>query len=120
MSGSNEFAGQWKDTSYLQRHADLTLRLDSQTLHLSYPSAGQYVDVPFDGVEVAVHGPHAPEGVTCTARLSGREIFLLMKRNGKALTQDSLELSNDGKFITYSWWNPDRPAEKGIFVYQKK
>jgi hypothetical protein len=121
MSGSNDFAGQWRDTSYLQRHADLMLRLDSQTLHLSYPSAGQYVDAPFSGVDAAVHGPHAPEGMTCTVRLAGtREIFLLMKRNSKALTQDSLELSNDGRVITYSWWNPDRPADKGVFVYEKQ
>jgi hypothetical protein len=28
LSGSNDFAGQWQDTSYLQRHADMTLRLD--------------------------------------------------------------------------------------------
>ena len=61
MSGSNDFAGQWRDTSYLQRHADMTLRLDSQTLHISYPSAGQYIDAPLDGVDAVVHGPHAPE-----------------------------------------------------------
>lgn len=43
------FAGQCRDASYLQGHADLTLRLNSQTGHLSYPSAGQYVDAAFDG-----------------------------------------------------------------------
>src|SRR5213595_3978919 len=31
ISGSNGFAGQWRDTSYIQRHSDLTLRLDGQT-----------------------------------------------------------------------------------------
>ncbi len=41
MSGSNDFAGQWRDTTYLQRHADMTLRLDSQMLHISYARAGQ-------------------------------------------------------------------------------
>src|SRR5437588_8434394 len=30
MSGSNDFAGQWQDTSYLQRHAEMTLGLDRQ------------------------------------------------------------------------------------------
>src|SRR6202041_2831331 len=42
LSGANDFVGQWQDTSYLQRHADMTLSLDSQTLHISYPGAGQY------------------------------------------------------------------------------
>jgi hypothetical protein len=101
VSGSNDFAGQWWDPSYLQRHADLTLRLDSQTLHISYPSAGQYVDAPLDGVDAAVHGPHAPEGVTYTARLDGRrEISTLTKRDGKTLTQGYFELSDDGRVIT--------------------
>jgi hypothetical protein len=120
MSGSNDFAGQWRDPSYLQRHADMTLRLDSQTLHISYPSAGQYVDAPLNGVEAAVHGPHAPEGVTYTVRLVGRrEISTLTKRNGKPLTQGSLELSDDGTVITESWWNSGQPADKSVFVYEK-
>jgi hypothetical protein len=121
ISGSNDFAGQWRDTSDLQRHADLTLRLDSQTLHLSYPSAGQYIDAPLDGVDAAMHGPHAPEGTTYAVRLAGRrEVLSLTKRNGKVLTQGSLKLSNDGRIITDSWWNPDRPADKGTLVYEKK
>ena len=121
MSGSNDFAGQWRDTSYLQRHADMTLRLDSQTLHIGYPSAGQYIDAPLDGVDAAVHGPHAPEGLTYTVRLVGqRKILTLEKRNGKALTQGSLELSDDGRVITESWWNPDRPTGKGTLVYERK
>ena len=120
-SGSSGFAGQWRDTSYLQRHADMTLRLDSQTLHLSYPIAGQHVDAPFDGVDAAVQGPHAPEGVTYAVRLAGRrEIRTLTKRSGKALTQGSLQLSDDGRVITDSWWNPGQPNGKGTFVYEKK
>jgi hypothetical protein len=121
ISGSNDFAGQWRDPGYLQQHAEMVLRLDSQTLHISYPSGGQYIDAPLDGVDAAMHGPHAPEGVTYAVRRVGRrEISILTKRNGKALTQDSLELSNDGRVITYSWWDPDRPNDQGRFVYEKK
>jgi len=121
MSGSNDFAGQWRDTSDLQRHADMTLTLDSQTLHIGYPSAGQYIDAPLDGVEATVHGPHAPEGLTYTVRSVGqRKILTLEKRNGKALTQGSLELSGDGRVITESWWNPDKPTGKGTLVYERK
>jgi hypothetical protein len=121
MSGSNDFAGQWRDPGYLQRHADLTLRLDTQTLHISYPSAGQDVNAPLDGVDAAVHGPHASEGVTYSVRSVGRrEISILTKHNGKALTQESLELSDDGRVVTESWWNPGQPADKGTFVYERK
>jgi len=121
ISGSKGFAGQWRDTSYLQRRAEMTLRVDSQTLHLSYPSAGQYVDASFDGVDAAVQGPHAPDGITYSVRLVGqREIHTLTKRNGKALTQGSLELSKDGSVVTISWWKPGQPTDKGTLVYEKK
>lgn len=121
MSGSNDFAGEWQDTSYLQRHAEMTLRLDRQTLHIGYPNAGLYIDAPFDGVDAAAHGVHAPEGLTYTAKLVGeREIHTLAKRNGQTLTQGSLELSADGRIITDTWWNPDRPYDKGMLVYEKQ
>jgi hypothetical protein len=121
MSGSGDFAGQWQDTSYLERHADMTLKLDSETLHIGYPGGGQYVDAPFDAVDVPVQGPHAPEGMTYTARLVGRrEIHTLSKRNAKALIEGSLELSRDGRTITESWWNPGEANDKGTFIYKKK
>jgi hypothetical protein len=121
MSGSNGFAGQWQDTSYLQQHADMTLKLDSQTLHIGYPEAGQYIDAPLDGVETPMSGPHAPEGVTYAAHLVGRhEILTLSERNGTPIIQGSLELSGDGRVITDSWWSPSQPTDKGKLVYEKK
>lgn len=121
ISGSDGFAGQWRDTSYLQQHAEMTLRLDSQTLHIGYPNAGQYVDAPLDGVDAALHGAQAPEGVNYVIRSSGKlEFLVLTKRSGRVLTQGSLELSNDGRVITYSWWNPSQPSDKGTLVYDKQ
>ncbi len=121
ISGFNDFAGQWRDISYLQRRAEMTLRLDSQALHISYPNATLYIDLPFNGVETDVRGYLAPGGITYAVRRAGRrEILSLTKRNGKVLTHGSLELSKDGRTITDSWWNPDRPADKGALVYEKQ
>lgn len=121
LSGSNDFTGQWRDMSYLLRHTDMSIRVDGQTLHIGYTSAGQYVDAPLDGVDAAMHGTHAPQGTTYAVRLGGRRKFLyLTKRNGKVLTQGSLELSGDGRVITESWWNPDQPSGRGTLVYEKK
>jgi hypothetical protein len=120
LSGSNDFAGQWRDTSYLQQHSDMTLRLDNQALHIDYPSADQHIDAQLDGVEAAVLGP-APEGTTLAVRPAGnREFLIVTKRQGKVFSQGSLKLSNDGRIITDSWWNPDRPADKGTLVYDKR
>jgi hypothetical protein len=122
ISGSNGFVGQWRDTSYLQRHADMTLRLDSQTLHIAYPCAGQYIDAPLDGLDASVHGPYVPEGTTYAVRLAGQREFITSKKhNGQVITQGSLELSRDGRIITESWWNPGQPSGKeGTFVYERK
>jgi hypothetical protein len=99
----------------------MTLRLDNQVLHIDYPSAGQYIDASLDGVEAVVHGPHALDGTTYAARLARRrELLYLTKRNGKVLTQGSLKLSNDGRAIIDSWWNTDRPNEKGTLAYGKQ
>jgi len=121
VSGSNGFAGQWRDTSYLVQHADMTLRLDGQTLHIGYSNAGQYIDARLDGIDAAVNGPHAPEGVIYEAWLVGqRKILVLTKHNRKALTQGSFELSGDGRIITESWWTPGRPTGMATLVYEKK
>jgi len=121
ISGSDGFAGQWRDTGYLQRRAEMTLRLDNQALHISYPNARQYIDLLFNGADTAVRGPLAPDGTTYAVRRAGRrEILSLTKRNGTVLTHGALELSKDGRIITDSWWNPDRPADKGTLVYEKQ
>jgi hypothetical protein len=121
LSGSNGFAGQWRDTSYLQQHADITLTLDNQALHIDYPSTGQHIDAPLDGAEAAVHGPNVPEGTTQAVRPAGqRKFIILTKRNGKVLNQGSLELGSDGRTITDTWWNPDIPTAKSTLVYDKK
>jgi hypothetical protein len=121
LSGANDFAGQWRDANYLQQRADMTLRLDNQALHIDYPSAGQHIDAPLDGVQAAVRGPRAPEETTCAVRPAGsREFLMVTRRHGKVFDQGSLELSKDGKTITHSWWNPDRPADKGTLVYDKR
>jgi len=121
ISGSNDFAGEWKDTNFLQPNPELTLKLDSQYLHISYPNRGSEVDVPLNGPDAAVHGPLAPQGMTYSVQSVGRrEISILTKRNGKPLKQGSLELGGDGRVITESWWAPGHPAEKSTFVYEKK
>lgn len=120
-SASNDFAGQWRDTSYLLRHDEMTLRLDRRVLHMGYGSGGEYVDAPLDGVDAAVHGPYVLEGVTYSIKPAGkREFLILTKRNGNLLTQGFLELSNDGRAVTDSWWSPKQPADKGKLVYDKQ
>jgi hypothetical protein len=121
VSGSNDFAGEWKDTSFLQPPPELTLRLDSRYLHISYPNRGNYVDAPLNGAAAAVQGPLAPEGMTYSLRLAGRrEISILTKRNGKPLKQGSLELSHDGTVVIESWWTPGHPGGGSTFVYERK
>jgi len=121
LSGSNGFAGQWRDTNYLQQHSEMILRLDTHALDIDYPGAGQHIDAPLNGVDTVVGGPHAPAGATLTVRPAGsREFLIVTKRDGKVFSQSSLELSYDGKVITDSAWNPDRPNNKSTLIYEKQ
>jgi hypothetical protein len=120
-TGSNDFAGEWKDVHYRQSGPELTLRLDRQFLHISYPNSGSYIDAPLTGDDAPEHGVHTLDGVTYAVRIDGpRQIFILVKRDGKALTQSSLELSGDGRVITESQSTPGHPAEKGTLVYERQ
>jgi len=120
-TGSNDFAGEWKDVHFQQSGPELTLRLDRQFLHISYPNSGSYVDAPLTGDDAPEHGVHTLDGVTYAVRIGGpRQIFILVKRDGKALTQSSLELSGDGRVITESQWTPGHPADKGTLVYERQ
>lgn len=121
VSGSGDFAGQWRDTSFLRRRADMTLRLDSQYLHFGLPGVGQYFDAPLNGADAVVYGPHAEAGMTCAVRRAGQREFLIMeKRNGKAFNEESLELSDDGRTITDSGWDSSQPTGKAVLVYERK
>jgi hypothetical protein len=121
MSGGTDFAGQWRDTSYLQQHTDMILSIVNRVLHVGYPSAGLYFDTPLDGSDIAVHGPRTEDGTTYSARSIGRrDISILTKHYGKVLSQGELVLSHDGRTITESWLNPDKPTDKGTLVYDKQ
>jgi hypothetical protein len=121
ISGSNDFAGEWKDTSFNYPPAELILSLDRQFLHISYPKLGNSVDAPLNGTDAAVHGLLAPEGMTYSVRLVGpREISILKKRDGEPVNRGSFKLSDDGKIVTESWWTPDRLGEKSTYVYERK
>jgi len=119
LSGSNGFAGQWRDTSYFQRRADMTLRLDAHTVHIGFPNAEQYIDASLNS-DQTTNESHALEAVTYTAKLVDKHnILLAAKHNGKVAANESLELSNDGKVIKYSRWSPDSTTDKTILLYEK-
>jgi hypothetical protein len=121
VSGSDGFAGQWRDQTYRQTHIDMTLTLDSNALHITYPDAGEHIDATLNGIEAPVQGRRSLLGVTYTIQPSGRRRFLVLtKQDSKTLAQGSLELSSDGRSITNSWWSPDRPADKSTLVYEKQ
>jgi hypothetical protein len=121
VSGSDGFAGQWRDQTYRQTHIDMVLTLDSNTLHIAYPDADEHIDATLNGIEAPVHGSRSLLGVTYMIQPSGQRHFLIQtKQNSKVLTQGSLELSSDGRSITNSWWPPDRPADKSTLIYEKQ
>jgi hypothetical protein len=120
LSGLSGFPGQWRDTSYLQQPADMTLRLDDKVLHIAYRSPGVHIDAPLTGSEVTEQGQRALEGATLSIRPTrDREFLLVAKLHGKVFSQGSLQLGSDGKSLTESFWASDRPNIKDSLVYEK-
>ncbi len=121
VSGFNDFSGEWRDTNFLQRRAQMKLRIDSRYLHLGYPSAGEYVDAPLDGADAEMKGPGALVGTTYSVLAGGRrELLMLGKRDGKSFTQDLLKLSDDRRVIIDTWVNPAQTTDKGTLVYERE
>ena len=119
IAGSNGFAGRWRDSSFLQRHAGLTLRLDRQYLHIGSSNAG--VDAPLNGTEVAPHGPNSIAGMTYSVRQKGAREFVIQARlNGKEVRREFLTLSDSGKTITDFWSNSLQPTATATLVYEKR
>ena len=121
ISGDSDFAGQWRDTSYLQQHAVMVLKLDHQVLQVSYPSVSLFYSASLDGTDTVVHGPRTEDKTTYSARVvRRREISFLTKHYGKVQSEGKLSLSNDGRSIMESWSNPNNPADRGMLVYKKE
>ncbi len=113
LSGSDGFAGQWRDRTYLHQYADLTLRLDNQVLHIDYPRAGQHIDAPLNRVDSAVLGPHAPEGTIRAVRSAGsREFLVVTKQHGKAFTHSRLPGTEQRWKNHYRLLVESRPASR--------
>lgn len=120
ISGSG-FAGQWRDTRYLQTHADVVLKLDDQALHVTYLESAQHFDAPLSGADAPVQGSNDASGLTYAVTAVGSHEFrTLQKIAGKTYIEGSLVLGGDGKAYTESWWNPGRPSSKATLVYEKR
>jgi hypothetical protein len=120
LSGSDGLAGQWLDTTFLQRHTDMLLRLDKQFLHVDYSNVGQQFDAPLDGDEAPIRGHGVLDGGTFALQRDGPRGFLTTtKVHDKIYNSGSMKLSSDGRTITVSWWNPGSPDVIQTFVYDK-
>jgi hypothetical protein len=121
ISGTDSFEGKWRDMSYLEKHAELTLKLDERTLQIGYPNAGQWVNAPLDGTDAPVQGPHAPKGLSFSVRAGGSRLFSIINtRNGKTILNERLELSADGATVTDLWWGTEKSSGTGKLVYERQ
>ena len=120
-SGSNGFAGGWRDTRRMESKPLLQLALNKRSLHIAFSEIGQYIDAPLDGSDAPVHGPGAPQGLTVAITPHGPQEFLtLQKVGGKIIHQGSLRLSADGRTLVEEYWHPSAPDQKATLVYEKQ
>jgi hypothetical protein len=98
----------------------LVLALANRSLHFAFPESGQYTDLTLDGSDAIMHGSGVPAGQTMAMKPRGsRELLTLKKFQGKIVSQGSLRISADGRFLVEESWHPGN-SQKAVLVYEKQ
>jgi hypothetical protein len=104
-AGTSGFTGTWESTS---EQVNSNFEIQVQTYEadgLSFINPAQKVtkNIRFDGQDYAAQGPNLPAGyVTSGRRLSGGALQLTDKISGKVLDTQQVEVSPDGKTLTFT------------------
>lgn len=121
-SGSNGFAGGWKDVNPLDGSA-LTWEISAgkKAVHFSYPDREIHADALLDGTDTAFQGQLASPGWTIAVVKRGpREFDLTNKMHGTVARVGYWRISDDGRSLTESYWVPGRSNDKLTRVYDKQ
>jgi len=121
-SGSNGFAGGWRETKSLESRPQLLLvELHWRSLRVAFPQAGQHADPRLDGSDAKVYSPTASPGFTMSIKSDGpREFLIDYRRFGKMYREGSMKLAADGRTLISETWHSGNPGRKDVLVYQKQ
>ncbi|SPE17937.1 exported hypothetical protein [Candidatus Sulfotelmatomonas gaucii] len=121
-SGSSGFTGGWRNVNPFDGLASiLQISMGSNALHYSYPEKDIHADAFIDGTDAAIQDPSVSAGATVSLRERGpREFSVTTKLNGRATNAGYWQISADGRSLTDSYWEPGRPNEKAVLVYEKQ
>jgi hypothetical protein len=121
-SGSTGFAGGWRNVNPFEPIASIwQISMDSREMRYSYPEKNEHVEAFIDGTDADIHGPDVLPGASIALlERNPRELGTTFKMNGRVLSVGYFRISADGRTLTDSYWQPNRPGEKAVLVYDKQ
>lgn len=121
-AGSTGFAGTWESTEE-QVNSTYELQVEAygdRGLSFINPAQKMTKKINFDGKDYAAEGPNLPAGyVTSGRRLSDHAVELTDKIGSKVLDTQQVEVSSDGKTLTFTTHIPGR-TKPNIQVFDRE
>jgi hypothetical protein len=121
-AGKSGFAGTWESISE-EVKSSYEMQVESYEgdgLSFITPSQKMTKSLKFDGKDYPGQGPNLPAGYTTSGRrVSDHEVELTDKINGKVLDTQQVEMSPDGKTITFTIHIPG-VAKPNVQVFEGK
>jgi hypothetical protein len=120
-AGASGFAGTWEST---EEQVNSVYEIQVQTydesgLSFINPAQKMTKSIKFDGKDYAAQGPDLPAGYAISGRrLSDSAVELTDKINGKVLDTQQVEVSPDGKTLTFTTHIPGQ-AKPNIAVFNR-
>lgn len=121
IGNGSGFAGTWKETAVHDDTAIIQkIMVDNGVMHVELPVYKQVYSAKIDGGPAPLTGPDIPPGVTVTVHKDGDMLKSAIMLNGKTISERTWSLSPDGKTITIVSWEPGKPTERQVLIYEKQ
>ena len=121
-AGTSGFAGTWESTEE-QVNSTYELQLASygaDGLSIVNPSQKMTKNIKFDGQDYPVQAPNLPAAFSTSGRrLTDRSVQLTDKIEGRALDTQDVEVSSDGKTLTFTTHVPGQ-SKPNISVFDRE
>jgi hypothetical protein len=115
-------AGTWKNVKSSDDAPDvMKLTLNGDTLRTETPAYKSVSIAKLDGSVAKLEGPDLPKALAIRMKSDGPlKIHVTSTFNGKPSSDGYETVSADGKTLTQVSWDPGKPDDKQIYIYEKQ
>ena len=121
LTGTGGFSGAWKKAEGAPpRRRTIVTGLKGSVLHIAFPTAKQYSDIPLGGTDAPIMGVDFAKATLSALPKGNHQFFITKKVDGSILQDGTLTLSDDCQTLILETWNPRNPSAKDKDIYNKQ